>query len=302
MTPSRVLLTHPDKLLWPADGITKADLAAYYERVAPVLLPHVRDRPLVMRPFPQGISGRSFYRQSLPRTAPGWLPRFTHVTAADGRANLMPLASCLQALLWLVNQAAIELHPWLSRIDEPAAPDFLVFDLDIVRAELFPLALEAALLVRGELRRLGLAGYPKTSGGDGLHIYVPLARGPGYDDTHRTALTVARSLETDHPRLISTDPRPARRKDRVMVDYAQNAKGHTTVAVYSVRPRPGAPVSMPLRWEEVEQGAIRPAMFTIATAPQRLDALGELFSPVLAGGQRLPPGNGSGAVDARHRG
>lgn len=288
MTAAGFTLTNPGRLLWPEEGITKGDLAAYYERVAPVLLPHLQDRPLVMRPIPAGIGGRSFYRQNLPKTAPAWLPRFTHVAAVDRQPNAMPVAGSLPALRWLVNQAAIEMHPWLSRVDQPDQPDFVVFDLDIVRPALFARVLKVALLLRLELARLGLTGYPKTSGGDGLHVYVPITRGPSFGQTHAFALALAERLAATEPDLISTDPRPSHRAAQVLVDYAQNARGHTTVAAYSVRPRPGAPVSTPLTWDEVERGRVRPGAFTMQTVPERLAALGDLFAPVLRGGQPLP--------------
>ncbi len=283
-----VTITHPDRVLWPEDGLTKADLVAYYRAVAPVLLPHVRDRPLVMRPFPRGIHGAGYYRQTLPRSAPAWLPRFRHVAKVDRRVNEMPVIDDLSALLWLANQAAIEIHPWLSRVDRPEQPDVVVFDLDIERPERFPAALKVALLLRDALERRGVRGYAKTSGGDGVHVYVPIVRGPSYEETRAWAQAVAEALARAHPGLVTTRLSRGGRQDAVLVDYAQNALGRTTVAVYSVRPRPGAPVSTPLSWDEVAAGAVRPGDFTMRTVPERIQRLGDLFAPVLAGGQRLP--------------
>jgi bifunctional non-homologous end joining protein LigD len=280
-------ITHPERVLWPDEGITKGELAAYYRQMAPTTLPHLRGRPLVMRPFPGGISRPAYYRQSLPRTAPAWLARFRYTAHSDRRVNEMLVVDGEPALRWLVNQSAIELHPWLSRTDAPDLPDFVVFDLDVVRPELFDRALAVAGGLRGELDRLGLRGYPKTSGGDGLHVYVPVDRGPTYAQTRAWALALARRLERAHPDLVSTDSRIAGREHRVLVDYGQNALGRTTVAAYSVRPRHGAPVSTPLTWDEVEQGRVRPAQFTLRTVPERVAAHGDLFAPVLAGGQRL---------------
>lgn len=287
--PSRpVTVTHPDKVLWPEDGITKGDLIAYYREMAPVILPHVRDRPLVMRPFPRGIHGPAYYRQTLPKSAPAWLPRFRHVAKADGQANEMPVIDDLSVLLWLANQAAIEVHPWLSRVDRPEQPDFVVFDLDIERPGNFPVALRVALLLYEALARIGVRSYAKTSGGDGVHVYVPIARGPRYEETRAWAQAVAETLERAHPDLVTTRLRRDGREGAVLVDYAQNALGRTTVAVYSVRPRPGAPVSTPLTWDEVAAGAVRPGDFTMRTVRERVRRLGDLFAPVLAGGQRLP--------------
>ena len=293
-----VVVTNPGKLLWPEDGITKADLVAYYRAVAPVVLPHLDGRPLVMRPFPDGIAGKSFYRQTLPRSAPPWLPRHRYTAKADRRVNEMPVAGDEAALVWLANQAAIELHPWLSRIDRPELPDMVVFDLDIVHVSAFASVLEVALLLREELTRRGLRAYPKTYGGDGLHIYVPITRGPAHDATRAWSHANAAGLEAAHPALVATDSTISGREHRVLVDYAQNSLGRTTVAPYSARPRPGATVSTPLTWREVEDGRVRPGDFTVRTVPQRLKALGDLFAPVLAGGQSLPSTDWSGPTAA----
>ena len=283
-----VTISHPERVLWPEDGLTKADLVAYYRTLAPVLLPHVRDRPLVMRPFPRGIHAPGYYRQTLPKSAPAWLPRFRHVAKVDRRVNEMPVIDDLSVLLWLANQAAIEIHPWLSRIDRPEQPDVVVFDLDIERPERFPAALKVALLLRDALERRGMLCYAKTSGGDGVHVYVPIARGPRYEETRAWAQAVAEALERAYPDLVTTHLRRESRREQVLVDYAQNALGRTTVAVYSVRPRPGAPVSTPLAWDEVAAGAVRPGDFTMRTVPERVQRLGDLFAPVLVGGQQLP--------------
>lgn len=282
------LVTNPAKLLWPDEGITKLDLIRYYQAVAPVLLPHLRDRPLVMKPYPNGITGRFYYRQTLPSTAPPWLPSWRHTPRVDSRPNRMPLAQDVASLTWLANQAAIEMHPWLSRTDAPDRPDYVVFDLDILDATLFPRALEASLLVRAAVEQVGLTAYAKTTGGDGLHVYVPIRRGPSFDATRDWALSLAESLRERHPSLFSTESQIEGRERLVLIDYAQNALGKTTVAPYSVRPRPGATVSMPLGWDEVESGTVRPRDFTIRTAPQRITERGDLFAPVLQGDVSLP--------------
>ena len=286
--PGRGVVTNPEKVLWPEDGYTKQDLIDYYQEVAPLLLPHLRDRPLVMKPYPNGIAGRFYYRQTLPRTAPPWLPRWEHVPRVNANPNLMPLAQDIDALTWLANQAAIEMHPWLSRIDAPELPDYAVFDLDVLDGRLFAKALEAALLVRRAVEAQGLAAYAKTTGGDGIHIYVPIRRGPTFEQARDWALDLAESLCAANGRLFSTESRIAGREELVLIDYAQNAMGKTTVAPYSVRPRPGAPVSVPLTWEEVEQGQIRPGDFTIRSAPARLRERGDLFAPALGGTVELP--------------
>ena len=282
------LVTNPQKLLWPDEGVTKQDLVDYYQTVAPLLLPHLRDRPLVMKPYPNGITGRFYYRQTLPNTAPPWMPRWEHVPHDGAAPNFMPLAQDLASLTWLANQAAIEMHPWLSRIDAPAQPDYVVFDLDVIEGSLFPLALEAAVLVRRAVEAQGLAAYAKTTGGDGVNIYVPIRRGPEFEQTRAWALALADALLAEHPELFSTESHIKGREQLVLIDYAQNGMGKTTVAPYSVRPRPGATVSMPLTWDEVERGAVRPADFTIRTAPRRIAKLGDLFALVLEGKTRMP--------------
>jgi bifunctional non-homologous end joining protein LigD len=242
----------------------------------------------VLRPFPRGIGERSYYRQTLPATAPEWLPRWRHTPAEGGPPNDMPLAQDEESLAWLSNQAAIELHPWLSRTDGPEQPDFIVFDLDVADGSRFPLALRAALLVREAVTAGGLMAYAKTSGGDGVHLYVPIRRGPTFEQTRAWALALARTLEREHPELITTESARAGREAKVLVDYAQNALGKTTVAAYSVRPRPGATVSTPLAWTEVEEGRVRPDDFTIRTVPARIAERDDLFAPVLQGAVALP--------------
>jgi bifunctional non-homologous end joining protein LigD len=242
-----------------------------------------------MKPFPNGIDGRFYFRQSLPKSAPPWLPAWTHTPRADAQPNRMPLVQDVASLTWLANQAAIEMHPWLSRIDAPDQPDYVVFDLDILDPALFPRLLKASLLVRQAIERRGLTAYAKTTGGDGLHLYVPIRRGATFDATREWALSLAESLRDAHPDTFSTESRIARREQLILIDYAQNALGKTTVAPYSVRPRPGATVSMPLTWDEVEAGRVTPADFTIRTAPARIEERGDLFAPVLAGSQSLPP-------------
>src|SRR5215216_272759 len=215
------IVTNAAKVLFPNDQITKGDLIDYYLTVAPALLPHLHDRPLVMKPYPNGIAGRFYFRQTLPRTAPAWLPRYQHVPRVDARPNLMPLAQDPASLTWLANQAAIEMHPWLSRVDAPEQPDYVVFDLDILDASLFPRALRAALLVREAVEAQGLACHAKTTGGDGIHVYIPIRRGPSFDRTRDWALALSERLQGAHPDLFSTESRMEGREQLVLLDYAQ---------------------------------------------------------------------------------
>ena len=184
------------------------------------------------------------------------------------------------------------MRPWLSRIDALERPYFVVFDRDVLDARYFGRALQVGLVLRDAVAARGLAAYPKTTGGDGIHIYVPIRRGPPFEETRAWALALAESLRAAHPELITTESRIAGREHLVLIDYAQNGMGKTTVAPYSLRPRPGATVSMPLTWQEVEAGRIRPGDFTMRTAPRRLAKHGDLYAPVLAGTARLPTPKG----------
>ncbi|MBI2760049.1 MAG: hypothetical protein HYX51_01320, partial [Chloroflexi bacterium] len=186
-----------------------------------------------------------------------------------------------------------------SRTDSPDTPDYAVFDLDVMAGEQFPRALRGALLVRDLLREQGLDSYAKTSGGDGMHIYVPIDRGPDYGQVRAWAERTAVELAAHYPDLFATDARLGGRETKALIDYAQNSLGRTTVAVYSVRPRPGATVSTPVTWDEIESGAVAPGDFTIKTVPARLAQVGDLFAPVLRGGQSLPGWTKSGISDGR---
>jgi bifunctional non-homologous end joining protein LigD len=284
----KVAVSNLEKIFWPDDGITKGDLLAYYRDLGATLLPYIAERPLVMKPYPDGIAGSHYFRQNLPEHAPEWLDRFETMPLTEHRVKQMPVANDLASLIWVVNQAAIELHPWLSRTSSPEHPDLAVFDLDVASIDRFPLALEVALLVRRELSNLGLDSYPKTSGSHGLHIYVPLDGRDAFDVTHAWARNIAERIEQRRADLVTTDAAKAGRADRVLVDYAQNSFGKTTVAPYSVRPTPGARVSAPLSWDEVETHEVRPQDFTLRSMQKRLERNGDLFSGLFSVRQHLP--------------
>jgi bifunctional non-homologous end joining protein LigD len=284
----RVAVSHLSKLFWPAAGLTKGDLLNYYRAIGPVLLPYIKDRPLVMKPFPNGAGGASYYRQNLPATAPDWLQRFQTESTSVRRTKQMPVVNDLAALIWLVNQAAIEIHPWLSRIDRPERPDVIVFDLDVTSPESFPLALAIADRLRLALEHLGLQAFPKTSGGDGLHVYVPVEREYSYRETRAWAQRLASGLASEDPTQVTTESALQGRRAKVLIDYAQNGFGKTTVAPYSVRPRLEATVSAPLTWEEVQGSTVRPQDFRLQTMSDRLARSGDLWQPLLGMRQRLP--------------
>lgn len=276
----KVRLTSLGRVVFPELGLTKGDLLRYYSAIADVLLPHVRERAMVMKRYPRGIAGDHFFMKRTPAGAPAWLGRCT-IEHRSGNVIDFPIVDDLAALLWMVNLGAIDLNPWYSRCDDVDRPDFLHFDLDPVPPADFARVRETALLVRLGLERMGARPYVKTTGSRGLHVYVPIVRGPVQKDVWRFAKAFALALEDDAPGLVTAEYRIANRPaGRVLVDYNQNAWGRTLASVYSVRPRPDAAVSTPVTWEEVESG-IEISDFTIRNVPDRVERLGDLWKPLL---------------------
>jgi bifunctional non-homologous end joining protein LigD len=284
-----VRLTHADRVLFPEDGITKGDLFAYYERVAPALVPHLRDRPFTMKRYREGIGGPGFFQKQAPKGMPHWIPtrRYTTFPREGGSREVdFPLVNSTDALLWMVQMHCIDMNAWYSRVDRPDRPDFVVFDLDPPDDPGgFGLAIEVAHLVRELLDEVGLPGYVKTSGADGIHVLAPVQRRVGFDGAYAFAETASRLLERRHPGTVTTEWLK-RKRAGVLVDHRQNGWGKTIASVYSVRPRPGAPVSAPLRWEELTAD-VRPRDFTMAVVLERVARLGDLFEPVLADARPL---------------
>jgi bifunctional non-homologous end joining protein LigD len=282
-------LRNLDKVFWPEEGITKGDLLAYYERIAPALVPHLRDRPFTMKRYPDGIEGGHFFQKDAPVHMPEWIERRPFpATTRDGkrtRTISYPLVNDELALLWMVNMGCIDMNAWLSRADRPDRPDAVLFDLDPSEDASFREVVRVALLVEEVLGALGLAGYPKTSGADGLHVLVPVARRHTYEQTRSFVSIVADTLARTHAGLVTTEWSRAKRRG-VLVDANQNRAGATIASVYSVRPRPGAAVSTPLRWEELTED-LDPRDFTMEAVAGRVERHGDLFAPVLAGGQSL---------------
>ncbi|MGH2934018.1 MAG: non-homologous end-joining DNA ligase [Gaiellaceae bacterium] len=278
-----VSLTSADRVLFPDDGVTKGDLFAYYERVAPVVVPHLRDRPFTLKRYPHGITGEIYFQKQVPRGAPAWIPtrRFTtHPRGGGSREVDFALVNSGEALLWMVQMNCIDLNAWYSRVDRPDRPDFVVFDLDPPDEEGgFALAIEVAHLIRSLLDEVGLPGYVKTSGADGIHVLAPIQRRAGFDDTYAFAEAAARLLERRHPGKVTAEWLKKKRSG-VLVDHRQNGAGKTIASVYSVRPKPGAPVSTPLRWEELAEN-VRPRDFSMADVLDRIERHGDLFAPVL---------------------
>jgi bifunctional non-homologous end joining protein LigD len=285
-------LSNLDKLYWPDEGITKGELLAYYRDVAPVLLPHLRDRPFTMRRFPDGITGKQFFQKDAPRGMPDWIPTVnievtTRDTPRQRRRIDAPLVNDELALLWMVNMGCIDLNTWYSRVPKLDRPDFVLFDLDPSPDVDFRETVQVALLVKEALDALGLQSFPKTSSADGMHVLVPLERRHTHDDTREFSEIVAGALAATHRGLVTTEWTKSKRKG-VLIDANQNGEGKTIASVYSVRPRPGAPVSTPLRWAEVNE-SLDPQAFTMDVVRDRIAKHGDLFEGVLTTKQLLGP-------------
>lgn len=280
----QVRLSNIDKPFFP-DGYTKGDLIAYYASIAPLLLPHLRDRAIVLARFPDGADGDWFYEKQAPSHKPAWLPTAPLYSGHRGEDIDFVTAADVESLMWIANLGAIEIHPWLSRIQMAETPDFAIFDLDPAEGATWDQVVTVAEVIRVALGRLGLQGYPKTSGATGLHIYVPLDPVHPYERVRKFVETVGRFVVGADPSLATMEWDIPKRKGKVFIDHNQNVGGKTIASVYSVRPREGAPVSTPILWDEV--GEVDPADFTIATIWDRVSRHGDLFAPVLRGGQRL---------------
>ena len=288
-----VQLSSADRVLFPDDGITKGDLFHYYDQVADAIVPHLRDRPFTMKRWREGIAGGAFFQKQAPKGMPDWIETrqfLTHPRGSKGDSRLVdfPLVDSREALLWMVQMHCIDMNAWYSRIDHPDRPDFVLFDLDPPDEDgAFALCIRVAHYVRAALDALELQSWVKTSGSDGIHVLVPITRRSTFEDIYEFAERVSRRLEQQHPGEVTTEWLKKKRSG-VLVDHRQNAWGKTIASVYSVRPKPGAPVSTPLHWDELTED-VRPRDFTMAVALDRIARLGDLFEPVLQGGQSLSP-------------
>lgn len=271
------MITHPDKILFPDDGITKGELAAYYDAVAPVMLPHLRRRPITMERFPGGIGAKGFIQKDVVKGFPAWLERVE--APKKGGSVHYPLAGNRRSLQWLANQNAVTLHVWPSRAPRIDRPDLCVFDLDPSRDH--PESLRRAMLaLREVLDRLGHASWVKTSGSKGYHVVVPLPPRATFATSAALADRVAGMLVERLPDDLTQAFSKAERGNRIYIDTARNRPGATFAAAYTVRARPGAPVSAPCTWEEIEQGAVGPRTFTLRTMAGRLAEVGDLWAEV----------------------
>jgi bifunctional non-homologous end joining protein LigD len=277
----RVRLTNLDKLFFPEIGATKRDLLQYYAEVAPVLLPHLRDRAMVMKRYPNGAAGDFFFMKRAPRPRPEWITTCA-IEHASGSVIDFPVIDDLAALLWVINLGCIDLNQWYARCDDVDRPDYLHVDLDPVGEVEFATVLEAAGAVNETLRALGMPTLVKTTGSRGLHVYVPIVRGPTQKQVWEVSKTIALDVARRHPRLLTAVYKKAARPlGRVLVDYNQNAWGRTLASVYSVRPRPRATVSTPVTWDEVARGFALED-FRMDNVPARIARLGDLWAPLNA--------------------
>ena len=276
-----VTLTHLRKVFWPELGLTKGDLLQFYVDVAPVLLPHLADRAMVMKRYPDGADGPFFFMKRAPSPRPAWIETCA-IEHGSGGVIDFPIIQDLASLLWVINLGCIDLNPWYARCDDVDRPDYLHFDLDPVKDTPFPKVRDTALVLREALDGLGMPSYPKTTGSKGLHVYVPIVRGPTQKEVWHVAKAMAQALEQARPALITAEYRIARRPPgRVLVDYNQNAWGQTLASVYSVRPRPRATVSVPVSWDEIERG-VEIEDFRIDNVPARIASVGDLWKPLLS--------------------
>ncbi|MCA1573990.1 MAG: non-homologous end-joining DNA ligase [Acidobacteria bacterium] len=276
-----VKLTNLKKLFWPELGITKRDLIQYYADVAPALLPHLVDRAMVMKRYPNGAAGEFFFMKRAPEPRPGWI-EICSIEHSSGNTIDFPMIQDVPSLLWLINLGCIDLNQWYARCDDVDRPDYLHFDLDPVPEANFEKVVEAALLIREALESLKIPCYTKTTGSKGIHVYVPIVRGPTQKQVWGFAKEFAHALAVQAPELLTAVYQVSKRpKGRVLVDYNQNSWGRTLASIYSVRPRPRASVSTPVTWSELERG-IKIEDFRIDNVPARIRRLGDLWKPLLA--------------------
>jgi bifunctional non-homologous end joining protein LigD len=276
-----------DKLYWPDEGLTKGDTLDYYRRIAGFMLPYLHDRPATLRAFPQGIRGPGFWRREKPARAPKWLPSVAYEPESREERIAVPIIDNEAALIWYVNQSAIEIHQWMSRSGDLDHPDWAVFDLDPGQGVAFDRVLQAVLRVRENLSKVGLECFAKTSGASGMHLFVPIEPEHPFDDVRTWVHGVAARLEERHPGLIAVASGGTHRGDVVTVDHAQNSIARNTAGPYTLRARPGATVSTPLTWAEVEVGKVRPEQFTLRTVPERLEREGDPWRGSASVRQRL---------------
>ncbi len=284
-----VEVTHLHKLFWPEDNLTKGDLLKYYRGMGPVMLPYFRKRPVTLHVFPDGIHGVHYYRRDIPEYAPSWIQYINYPTERGRHVIQVPVINHLASLIWSANLGSIEFHLWGAHLPDITRPDMAFFDLDPGESISFRHVLEAAWYLHLYLKERGIKGFAKTSGGRGLHVYIPLITGYTFEYVRSWVKHVAQELARQYPSLIAVAHGATHKGARVTIDYAQNSRGRNMAAPYTVRAHPGAPVSTPLTWQEVQKGTLSPGMLTMRTVPERVKRLGDIFHPVLTHKQKLSP-------------
>ncbi len=274
----RAKISSPDKLLFPADRITKADLATYYERVAEWMLPHVKDRPLSLQHFPDGIEEAGFFHKNVPKHYPDWVRRVE--VAKEGGKVVHAVASDADTLPYLVGQNAITPHVWLSRADRVHQPDRMVVDLDPPPGSAFPAVRRAARRAGDLLREIGLEPFAQVTGSKGIHVWTPIRRRADFEEVKEFSNLFAATLAARHPEELTTEFRKAKREGRILVDVLRNRYAQTAVPPYAVRPRPGAPVATPIAWDELSDSKLRPDRWNVKSVLRRLAAKGDPWADI----------------------
>jgi bifunctional non-homologous end joining protein LigD len=283
----REMITHPEKILFPDDGITKGELASYYEAIAPVMLPHLRRRPITMERYHRGIGAPGFFQKDVSKGFPEWLER-VEVPKHGGTVH-HPIANDKRSLLWLANQNSITIHVWPSRTPNLYYPDVCIFDLDPMKEDELDILRAAALHLRDLLAEFGLPSWIKTSGSKGFHIAVPLDGKAEFGAVARFAHRVGRILVERDPEHLTQEFSKADRGGRILVDTGRNGYSATFAAAYTVRAKRGAPISAPCSWEEVERGEVHPKSFTLRTMLARVGEVGDLWANMLRRKRSLKP-------------
>ena len=289
-----IRVSRPEKPFWPAADFTKRDMLRYYLRIAPIALPHFRDRPVTLRVFPEGTEGTSYYQRERPDYGPEWLPGTIYRPQTNAAGNSashtikLPLIQDAASMIWLANSGCVEFHLWSARVPHLDLPDQAIFDLDPGESVAFGKVLEASLRLREHLEGMAITSYAKTSGGQGIHVYAPLVSEYTYPDVRRWVMTVAQELAAAFPALIAVAHGPTHRGDHVTVDYAQNSIGRNIAAPYTIRAGAAQPlVSTPLSWDEIAAGNIQPTDFMPHVVMERVQLHGDLFAPALLANQRI---------------
>ena len=275
---SRVEISHPDKELFPGDGITKADLAGYYERVAEWMLPHIAGRPLSLQVFPGGIGAKGFFQKNTPGHYPSWIKRVK--AEKQGGSVLHALAGDADTLVYLAGQNVITPHVWTSRADRIHQPDRIVIDLDPAPGSPFAAVRRAARNAGELLREIGLEPFAQVTGSKGIHVWTPIRRRPDFEDVREFTRELAEVLAGRHPDELTTEFRKAQRGGRILVDVLRNRYAQTAVPPYAVRPRPGAPVATPIEWEELSDSKLRPDRWSLRTLPARAERKGDPWAAI----------------------